>query len=184
MNDMLEQIGITKDELINRIVDKALGITADYRQTGEESWDEIPLSSVVDKKIEDAIGNLVGAMKPLIQERINSIMMEKIEEVFSKPFQPVNNWNEPKGDPTTIRDLIASEARTYWTAKVDANGRSDGSSYGDKQDRAAFFAKKVMTEYYEKELVSTVKKMAEELKAKIPATISQEIASTVIKHLK
>jgi hypothetical protein len=35
--DILEQVGITKEELIDRIVEKALGITADYKQTGEET---------------------------------------------------------------------------------------------------------------------------------------------------
>ena len=51
MQDLFEQIGITKEELIDRIVDKALGMAADYRQTGEESWEDIPLSEVVDDKI-------------------------------------------------------------------------------------------------------------------------------------
>ena len=76
MNNMLEQIGITKEELIERIVNKALGTTADYRQTGEETWVEIPFSDVVDKKITNAIGNIVESMKPLIGTRIETIMTE------------------------------------------------------------------------------------------------------------
>src|SRR4030042_6995113 len=107
--DILEQVGITKDELIDRIVEKALGITADYRQTGAESWEDIPLSSVVDKKITDAIGNLVESMKPLITGRIEAIMTDKIEEIFVAPFQKTNQWGEKIGETPTSKDIIEEE---------------------------------------------------------------------------
>jgi hypothetical protein len=79
--------------------------------------------------------------------------------------------------------MIADEARVYWTTKVDRNGNSS-DGYGDKTERAIYYARKIMSEYYEKELVSVVKQMASDLKAKIPETISEEITKTVLKHLK
>ena len=94
MNDLLDQIGITKEELIDRIVEKALGSTADCRQTGEESWDDIPLSAVVDQKITEAIGNLVESMKPFIKGRIEEIMDAEVGRVFLLPFQPVDHWGK------------------------------------------------------------------------------------------
>jgi hypothetical protein len=184
MQDLFEQIGITKEELIDRIVDKALGTAADYCQTGEESWADIPLSEVVDDKITKAIGNLVDKMKPFIQGRIETIMVSEVEKVFTMPFQPVNRWNEPKGELTTIRDMISKEAEDYWSTKVDENGKVSGQYNSAKEPRAVFFARKVMTEYYEKELVQEVKNMASELKNRIPETIAGEITKTVLKHLK
>lgn len=181
--DILEQVGITKEEIIDRIVEKALGMTADYKQTGEESWEDIPLSSVVDKKITDAIGNLVGSMKKTIQERIEEIMTAEVEKVFTLPFQPVTQWGEKKGELTTIRDIIAKEASDYWNKIVDERGNPD-NQYGNKQTRAVFHARQIMTEYYDKELVATVKEMAEDLKKKIPDTIAGEIVKTVGKYLK
>lgn len=182
MNNMLEQIGITKEELIERIVNKALGITADHRQTGEETWVEIPFSDVVDKKITNAIGNIVESMKPLIETRIETIMNEQINKVFTEPFQPVTRWGEPKGESTTIRDMIADEAKEYWSKNVDDSGKvNDG--YGTKTPRSIYYARKVMEDHYRTELATEVKTMAAEMKARIPATIAEEISKTVTKYL-
>ena len=184
MSDILSQIGITKEELIDRIVDKALGITADQNQNGEGSWEGVPFSRVVDQKITAAIGNLVQNMTGKIQDRIDQTMMVKIEEVFTTPFQRTDRWGKIIGEPTTIRDLIYDDAKAYWTTKVDATGKVDNSGYGDRIERAVFYAKMVMTQVYDAELKTTVKKMAEDLKSMIPVTIAQEISSAVVKHLK
>jgi len=182
--DILEQVGITKEELIERIVNKALGITAEFEQTGEESWEDVPFSDVIDKKINTAIGNFIEQIKPMIQFRINEIMNQKMNEVFEAPFQPVDKWGDKRGEETTIRDLIALDAKNYWSEKVDENGVVNSSSYSNKMSRSTFYAHKVMTEFYNKELVSEVKKLASEMKAKIPATISAEISNTIIGYLK
>ena len=181
--DILEQVGITKEELIERIVTRALGIAAALEQTGEESWEEVPFSDVIDKKVNSAIGNFIEQFRPMIQFRINEIMNQKMNEVFEAPFQPVDKWGNKKGDETTIRDLIALDAKNYWSEKVDENGKVS-DSYNNKMSRSTFYAHKVITEFYNKELVSEVKKLASEMKAKIPATISEEISKTIIGYLK
>ena len=181
--DILEQIGITKDELINRIVDRALGITAGYEQTGEESWQEIPFSSVVDEKIEKSIGNLIDSMKSKIQTQIDIIMLKKIEEVFKAPFQPVDRWGDKKGEVTTIKDMIANEAQDFWAQKVDEDGRRyDG--YGSKLTMAQYHAKKVIKEFYDSQLKIEVDKMVKDFRSKIPETIGQEMAKSVTKYFK
>lgn len=185
MSDILAQIGITKEELIDRIVEKALGITADYRAVGPESWEDIPLSSVVDTKIEKAIGSLIETMSSKIESRINAIMSKKVEEVFTAPFQRVDKWGAKKGEPTTIRDMIFDEANEYWSKQVDRDGKQSSGGYGSETtERAIFYARKVMTDVYDRELVKTVKEMAENLKKRIPATIAEEITATVVRHLK
>lgn len=180
--NFLEQVGITKEELIEKIVNRALGITAAFGHTGEECWEDVPFSDVVDKKIDTAIGNLIEQLEPKIQARIDEIMNKKMNDVFVSPFQPLNKWGDKIGEVTTIRDLIALEASKYWTEKVDENGNVS-DSYNNKMSRSTFYAHKVMTEVYDKELVSEVKKLASEMKAKIPATIADEISKTVVKYL-
>jgi len=183
-NITLEALGITKDDLVNRIVSAALGMAAGYKQTGEESWADVPLSSVVDAKITEAIGNLVDTMKPLLQQRIDEIMTTKITEVFTAPFTPTDRWGKPKGEPTTIRDMIADEAESYWAKTVGSDGKQPSDGYGEKMTRAQYYARQVMTDVYNEKLVQEVKTMASELRAKIPATISAEISETVLNHLR
>jgi hypothetical protein len=185
MSDILSQVGITKEELIDRIVDKALGITADTRQTGEESWDDIPLSKVVDKKVEVAIGNLIETFTGHIKTRIDAIMDAKIELVFTTPIQRLDLWGSKIGEPVALRDMIYDEAKNYWLQKVRDNGEviKQGDYNREGTERAVYFARKVMTDVYSKELTDTVKTMAEDLKNRIPKTIGDEITKTVLKHL-
>jgi hypothetical protein len=159
-----------------------LGITAKVNQTDEESWEDVPLSEVVNENIEKAIGDLVEKAVGTIQEKIDAIIKEKIESVFNAPFIPVDRWGEQVGESTTIRDMIAKEALDYWNTCVDKNGTKN--TYGANTPRAVFYARLVMEEFYNKELVNAVKVMATELKARIPKTISDEITKTVLNHLK
>ena len=111
--DLLRQLGITKEEMLERITDRALGITADHRQTGEESWDDIPFSSVVDRNIKDAIERLVASMESKISERIDLLLNEKMIEVFERAYQPVDRWGKPVGPMTTVRDIKATLIGAY-----------------------------------------------------------------------
>jgi len=184
MENLIEQLGISKEEIIERIVNKALGMTAGCKQTGEESWEDVPLSEVIDNKLESAIGNLIEKTKPFIEKRVEEIMIQKMNEVFDKPFQPVDRWGEPRGEKTTIKDLIANEAIEYWNKDVDCNNKPCGAYTSDKQTRAMFFAKKSIESFYKTEMESVVKKMAEDMKNKIPIAIGEEITKSVVKYLK
>ena len=183
MQNILEQIGITKEELIDRIVDKALGMSADYSQRGEDSWDEIPFSKVVDAQITKAIGDLILKMSPVIERRVEEVLTAEADKVFLMPFQRRDRFGEAVGEPTTIKNIIADSAEKYWTTLVGSDGKT-GPSYGDKKERAEFYAVKVMTEYYDKELVGVVREIAKELKSRIPKTIADEISKTVTSYLK
>lgn len=182
--DILEQIGITKEELIQRIVDKALVITAVATQTGEDTWEDIPFSRTVDTLIARKIGDLVEKMNPLIQTRIETIMNEKIEAVFVAPFQRTTKFGDKIGEPTTIKECIAEEAVKFWTEQVNPINGERHTGYGDRVSRAEYYARKVMKEHYNKELISEVKAMAEEFKARIPKTVAEEISKTVLAHLR
>ena len=179
--DILEQIGITKEELIERIADRALGIAADYRQTGEESWSDIPLSDVVDKKIRASIDKLMDGLQGRITERVDQIMVQKMEEVFTAPFQRTDRWGDKIGNPTTIREMIADQAAAYWNVSVDSSGKP--TSYNGTE-RAKWYASQVMEGFYKSELQREVVAMADAMKKAIPATIAKEISDTVLKYLK
>ena len=47
-----------------------------------------------------------------------------------------------------------------------------------------FFAKKSIESFYKTEMESVVKKMAEDMKNKIPIAIGEEITKSVVKYLK
>lgn len=185
MSNLLEQLGITREEVIDRIVNKALGLNSDSKQVGKDEWETVPFSEVVDQKIEQAIGNILESAKTVIQNKIFETVDREAKKVFDSPFQMVNRFGEPTGDLITIRDLIANESLDYWNTEVDEKGQPvKGGYYSVKIKRSQYYARKIMTEVFDKELVTEVKKMAIELKNKIPSTISEEISKIVTSYLK
>lgn len=183
MDDLLKQLGITREEIIDRITSKALGLAADQVQGEDGEWQDVAFCQVAEKKIEEAIKNLIKNLQPTIQQKIDQLVTARTEEIFLKPFQPVNEWGEKQGEPTTIKDMISKEAIKFWECAVDDNG--DVTKYGSgKQTRAAYYAKKVTRDYYSQELTHEIKKMALEIKNKIPATIADEIREAIFKYLK
>jgi hypothetical protein len=179
MSDILEQLGITREEIIDRIVVKALGLNISQ----SEEWEHVPFSVRVEEIISEKVTSIVEESKPMIQEKIYSMIDREVEKIFTGPFYKVNRWGDKIGEATTLRDVIADEAISYWNQKVTYDGKkSDG--YGSSMPRSEFYAKKVMTDVFDKHLVSEVKKMAEELKNKIPDTISSEISKVIFSYLK
>lgn len=185
--DILEQVGITKEELIERIVERALGVAADYRQTGCENWQDIPLSEVVDKKITEAIGNLVKKFEEKIETRVDEITNAEVNKLLEKPFQPVNEWGEAKGEKTTVKQIIVNYASGYWDVKIGSDGkpvREGVYHYDNLLTRGEAYAQKVVKDIFTSVVEKQVKEIASDLAAKIPETIGSEISKMVVKHLR
>ena len=185
--DILEQVGITKDELIERIVERALGVAAAFRQTGCESWEEIPLSEVVDKKITEAIGNLVKEFEEKIKTRVDEITSAEVNKLLDKPFCPVDEWGQVIGEATTVKQIIVNYASGYWDVKVGTDGkpaREGTYHYESLPTRGEVYAQKVVKDLFTSTVEKQVKEIASELVAKIPETIGEEITKTVVKHLR
>lgn len=189
MDNIIDQLGITREEIIDIIVNKALGekaksLSDEFDPENGDSWENFPYLEDVDKQIREIIRTYIKNRTEGIENQINKIMEEEIDKVFKLSYQPVNQWGEKLGGITTIRDVIANEATKYWSVIV--NDRGEPASYlsGCDMSRAHYHAKKVIKDHYDKELVTVVKKMAEEFKNMIPATIASEITNTVIKYLK
>jgi hypothetical protein len=180
MSDLLEQLGITREEVIDKIVNKALGAVASYRQTGEETWEDIPLHTTVDKKIKQSIDGLMESMKVQINGRIDEILANEISRIFSGPFQQVNTYGEPVGELTTVREMIMNFAKNYWNDRVDSNGKPAGQYVQKAMTRAEFQAKAVIDETYKTLLSTSVTSMMEEIKKEIPDTIAKELAQKIV----
>lgn len=181
--NLLEQLGITKEEMLERITDRALGLTADHRQTGEESCEEIPFSSVIDKNIKEALKKFVESMEGKITERIETLLNERMIEVFERSYQPIDRWGKEIGPRTTVRDKIMDMAESYWMDAVDASGQK-ADNYSAKKRRFEWAVERCVAETMQNEIRQSVQKLAADLKAKIPEAIGKEISETVVKYLK
>ncbi len=181
--NLLTELGITKDELIERTVCKILEIPSNAGVDDYGEFIELSIHEEVKKQVNDSIKSVIEQSKEVIQNTIDEAIKKNVEEAFTKPFYPLDNWGRPKSEkPTTIYDLIADEAKDFWNQTVNNRGEVV-KSYSEKQTRAEYYAKKVMKEFYTKELERSAKSLVEEVREKIPDTFADEIAKSFKRYL-
>ena len=124
----LEALGITTEDLINRIVDKAtqdLMTSVGYNyDTDEEFTTRSTLARQLDKKIKDHIDAKVGELAdkhilPRVTEMIENITIAK-----------TNTWGERTGEKYTFIEYLTKCAENYMTAEVNYEGKTKDQSGG------------------------------------------------------
>ncbi len=108
-------LGLTKEDIVERIVDKAVAelfggdyvenITFNVEQAIQARVDEEA------RKVVDKIGDEIVAPK-----------VEAFIEGLS--FQETSGWGEPKTPPKSWREMLVERAENYLVEKVDMNGKT------------------------------------------------------------
>lgn len=119
-------INISKEEIEERIVDQAvetlLSSTGWDPENEAETRYESKFKREIEKRIQEAVDTKIGALAsehliPRVGEMIESVNMRK-----------TNQYGEPKGDPMTFIEYIASRADAYMTENVNSAGQSKEES--------------------------------------------------------
>ena len=155
MNELLDQLGINISEIERDIVEAAAHEIAN------------DIDSSIARRIQERA-----------QTMVNEKLGEIIEGVLENQFQPVNNWNEPVGEPTTIRDMITKSVTAWWETKVDSKGEVS-SGYYNKQTRAEYYANKVVAGIVDYKLKKELEKYIEGAKGKIREAMSEAILKSL-----
>lgn len=118
----LEELGITRDELIERIVDrtadKALGFDPEDEDFGAISTESL------ESRIQDAVRERIdNTVKSIADEHILPNAQQYIENVT---LQHTNSWGEKKGESVTFREYLVQRAHDYMTEQVDHDGYAKG----------------------------------------------------------
>ncbi len=129
----LEVLGLDREELGNRIVDQAvaalLSASGFDPETEEEVRYESRFKKEIEKRIQKAVDEKIAALAdahlvPKVGAMIEGVNMRR-----------TNSYGEPKGDPMTFIEYIASRAEAYMSEDVNFNGKSkaeDGDNYNWK----------------------------------------------------
>jgi hypothetical protein len=107
-------------------------------------------------------------------EEIRKALEPVIVAAISGPIQKTNNYGEPSGGTTTLRELIMDEAQRLATAKVSDGYRSSSETV------LAKFVREQIAAAFTKELAAVV---AEE-KAKVVAAVRAKAADLIAEAVK
>lgn len=153
----LEQLGITKDMIVQHIA--------------EQFFDE-----------EDVRSKIMYDVKQIIIKRtegkIDGILTEALSELVDRPFQEVDSWGDPKGNKTTLRELVKTKATGYLTEKVTDKGET---GYHANMTRAAYLANKAAADCLTYEIKSEITKAVEQAKTEVKRLVAQHIQTILLK---
>lgn len=121
----LEALGVSPAELSDRIVDQAvqsLLYSTGFDEDGDESSYASKFKQQVEKRVQEAVDAKIAALAaehvlPRVGEMIESANMRKTSQ-----------YGEPKGEPMTFLEYIASRAEVYMSEDVDYHGQSKEES--------------------------------------------------------
>lgn len=120
--ETLKALGISPEELGQRIVDQAVEVllssTGFDPDTEEETRYESRFKREIEARIQKAVDQKIAA---LAAEHVLPRVGELIE---AADMRRTNGYGEPKGPSMTFKEYIAHRAEQYMTEDVDHNGKS------------------------------------------------------------
>ena len=172
-------VELTEDTLREAVIDKitamTLGIEAVREYDDEEEWVSVqtPLLRKMKSQAEEQIRVKVGA---IVEREIPPI----IQTVLSGEYQPVDQWGDAKGKPTTIRSMIAQSVQDWLKAMVDGRGNVMTGYQRDKgTPRLRYYIKNEVDEAYKGAIQEEAKTAAAEVKTLMAGKVKAEINAVV-----
>jgi hypothetical protein len=141
LTETLELMGMTRDELVGRVVKQ---ITHDmlraYYDDDEDSSSYARASefhAALQKQIKEGIDREVAL---LAEKHVTPKVAEAIENMT---LQETSKWGEKKGEPLSFIEYMVARAEAYMRESVDSSGKSkeessSGYSFKGKQSRLSY----------------------------------------------
>jgi hypothetical protein len=121
----LESLGITKAELQQRVIDRAVERifeTTGIDEDGDEFSETSPFAGRLENAVKAAIDSRVAEMA---EKHVLPITSELVENIT---LQTTNKWGEKTGAPATFREYMIQRAESYLTEQVSYDGKSKAES--------------------------------------------------------
>lgn len=171
-------------EISNVTLETLVGETVEYDEYGDPSptGGVLVADLVADRLVKEVIRsedypNFKGRVLQLRDEMVRERLAPEIEKALTGPIQTVNQWGEPNGKVTDLRELIMEEAKKlFQDPKRDAYSRQKPSwitELIESQVKAAFVA----------EVAALVAEAKKAVSAEVGKTVADQIGATVAKAL-
>lgn len=118
----IESLGISKEELADRVVQRVAGALLSTVVQGEDDESEIssPFAQAmrdrVKQKIDEAIDEIAG----------RNVIPNVATYVENLCLQETNKWGEKVGKPVTFTEYLVARAENYLTEEVSYEGKTKG----------------------------------------------------------
>ena len=142
-----------------------------------EDIEEQIVSNVTRRIVDDAGHDIRKEVMAQVNSQIQNVVSQVVLEAMEGEFQPVTNWGEKDGEPTTIREMFKSAVIDWWKTTVNQEGKPSGSYSGQK--RSEWVAEKVIAKMVRSDMkdvfTEIIKEIKSETKKSVTAIIQKEI---------
>ena len=134
----VEQLGLTEDELRDRVVAKLVENLMSQKYSDEDGNDADGDSPFA-RNIRDLV---LRAANVKVEALFEANVTPKVNELISGlVIQKTNSYGEPKGEPTTFVEYLIKRVEEYITETVNYSGKSrsqDSYNWAGSQTRIAW----------------------------------------------
>lgn len=121
MEISLEALGLTKEEIQDRVVDGLVHRLV-YSRFADEEGHDVEQQSDFRRTLDALVKERISAAVTEIAER--ELLPRVTQTVESIVLQETTKWGEKKGEPVTFTQYLVQRAEDYIREEVDWNGKS------------------------------------------------------------
>lgn len=185
MTDILETIGMSKEELRVRVIDACvqhlLSTTRTHYDEDGAPYETGGHDSDFARKVKQEIEDRVKAeVRRISEEEVAPKVGTLLENIV---FRPTNRYGEPKEEPLTLREYVIKEADAYLREDVDGSGktRSESGSYSWSKytTRGGYIVGVVVREEVMKAFKTVLKSANDSLAEVVQGAVNARMAEVV-----
>ena len=122
MSTLLQEIGLTQQEIQDRIIDRLVSEICETRGCDEDGNETGPFTSTFKKKLDEQV---TAKINDSIANLFNAKVAPGIEHMVSElTLQETNRWGESVGKKISFIEYLVQRADAYIREEVDHNGKS------------------------------------------------------------
>lgn len=178
----LAALGISKEDLLDRVVERITESILDQYRT-----DEFGTRHYVGKS--DFVKELDKKIQGVYDEQVNKILTADYAPIIEQKlsahiFQMTNEYGEPKGTPMTVTEFFKTRIDKFLSEKVDEKGKSkeeykdsyDRNSFRGTTPRLAYHIDKTIASWMQQSIAEVVKAAHTNIAVAIQETVRQQLA--------
>ena len=164
MEITLESLGLSKEEIQNRVIDQIVR-SALTSLSWDEDGDDVEISSKFSRTIEDAC-------RARIDQKINELgeqyVLPNVDRyVETLTLQETNRWGEKKGASVTFVEYMVERAEAYITEPVNFEGKSKAEAGGYSWSKSQSRISHMIHQHLHYSIETAIKTMLKDANANI-----------------
>jgi len=142
------------------------------QRASDEILNHIDMTEMIRKDVQGRIDKIFHANA---EKQIEAMVADAIKDGLNREYQRVNNWGEPVGEVTTIKQSLDRIVSGYWTEKVDPKTGKKASSDYNAVSRAEYIMTTVCADSFSDQMKTMTLSIAGHMKDGLRSELARQV---------